>query len=175
VEEIGSTLEDACEQYVGCTLVAEPHYGFDWYHPPGGPFGDHGAPTPFHLRVERLYSYMGERRGMVARVTESGFVYDGFWLVGMTRHLGVWNFANRPATYNLLLCPDEPAEGKPEDRPESSHLWPVWHLRGQPQASGFGRIAESLECCAAYDAHREAEWREQQRHAEPDAAADGET
>lgn len=153
-----STLEAACEQYVGRALFVEPHYGFGWVHPPGSPFG-HGATPPFRVRVERVYSYQSQRRGIVARVTEPGFVYDGFWLVSTTRHLGVWNFTDRPATYNLLLCPEEPAEGKPEDRPEYSHLWPVWHLRGQPQASGFARIAESLECCSAYDARREAEAR----------------
>jgi hypothetical protein len=158
-----STLEAACEQYVGRTVIVEPHYGFGWAHPSGGPFGHGGAPPPFHLRIERVYSYQGNRRGVVARVTEPGFVYDGFWLVSMTRHLGVWNFTDRPATYNLLLCPDEPVEGKPQDRPEYSELWPVWHLRGQPQASGYGRIAESLECCAAYDARREAEAREDPR------------
>jgi hypothetical protein len=111
-------------------------------------------------------SYKGERRGVLARVTEAGFAYDGFWLVSMTRHLGVWNFTDRPATYNLLLCPEEPVEGKEEDSPEFGKLWPVWHLRGQPQASGFGRIAESLQRRADYDAKRDAE-------AQKGAAADG--
>ena len=156
-----STLEAACDQYVGRTLIVEPHYGHGWYHPPGGPFGDHGVPTRFHLRVERVYSYKDERRGVLAQVTEPGFVYDGFWLVSMTRHIGVWNFTDRPATYNLLLCPEEPVEGKEEDSPEYGKLWPVWHLRGKPQASGFGRIAESLQCCADYDARRDAEAKQQ--------------
>jgi hypothetical protein len=166
MEDRCSTLEDACEQYVGRTLIVEPYYGYGWVHPPGGPFGDHGTPTPFRLRVERVYLYKGQRRGLLARVTEPGFVYDSFWLVSMTRHLGVWNFTDRPAAYNLLLCPEEPVEGQEEDSPEYGKLWPVWHLRGQPHASGFGRIAESLGCCAAYDARREAEARDQ-RPAEP--------
>jgi hypothetical protein len=114
-----------------------------------------------------VYSYKGERRGVVARVTEPGFVYDGFWLVSMTRHLGVWNFTDRPATYNLLRCPEEPVEGKEVDLPKYGKLWPVWRLRGQPQASGFGRIAESLQYCAEYDARRDAE-------AEQGATAEGE-
>jgi hypothetical protein len=161
-----STLQAGCERYVGRTLIVEPHYGYGWAHPPGGPFGDHGTPPPFHVRVGRVYSYLGERRGILARVTEPGFVSDGFWLVSMTRHLGEWNFTDRPANYNLLLCPDEPAEGKPEDAPEYGKLWPVWHLRGHPQASGFGRIAESLQWCADYDAKRDAE-------AEQGISADG--
>jgi hypothetical protein len=111
--------------------------------------------------VERVYAYKSERRGVVARVTEPGFLYDGFWLVSMTRHVGIWNFTDRPATYNLLLCPEEPIEGKEEDSPEYGKLWPVWHLRGKPQASGFGRIAESLHCCADYDARRDAEAKRQ--------------
>jgi hypothetical protein len=109
---------------------------------------------------------MGERRGIVARVTEPGFVYDEFWLVSMTRHLGVWNFIDRPATYNLLLCPEEPVEGKQEDAPDHGKLWPVWHLQGQPQVSGFGRIAESLQACAEYDAR-------QDKQARGDNSADG--
>ena len=99
----------------------------------------------------------GARRGVVARVVEPGFVYDGFWLVSMTRHLGVWNFTDRPAAYNLLLCPEQPVEGREEDSPEYGRFWPVWHLRGQPQASGFGRIAETLQCCVEYDARLIAE------------------
>jgi len=150
-----SALEAACEEYAGRTLIVEPLYGYGWCHPPGGPFGDHGTPTPFHIRVERLYTYKGERRGVLARVTEPGFVYDGFWLVSMTRHLGEWNFTDRPANYNFLLCPEEPVEGKEEDSPEYGKLWPVWQLKGHPHASGFGRIAETLECCADYDAKRQ--------------------
>jgi hypothetical protein len=42
--------------------------------------------------------------GWLARITEPGFLYNGFWLVSMTRHLGVWNFTDRPATYNFPLC-----------------------------------------------------------------------
>lgn len=147
-----STLEAGCDKYVGRTLIVEPHYGHGWYHP----FGDHKVPTPFHLRVERVYLYKGKRRGVLAQVTEAGFVYDGFWLVSMTRHVGEWNFTDRPASYNLLLCPEVPIEGK-EDSPEYGKLWPVWHLQGQTQASGFGRIAESMECFAEYDARRDAE------------------
>jgi hypothetical protein len=161
VTENVSTLEAGCEKYVGRTLIVEPHYGHGWHHPPGGPFGDHGVPTPFHLCVERAYAYKGERRGVVARVTEPGFLYEGFWLVSMTRHVGVWNFTDRPATYNMLLCPEEPVEGKEEDFPEYGKLWPVWHLQGKPQASGFGRIAESLQCCADYDARFDAEAKRQ--------------
>lgn len=153
------TLEESCEDYVGRTLIVEPHSGYGWRHPNGGPFGEHGVPTPFHTRIERVYSYKGERRGVLARVNEAGFVYDGYWLVSMNRHLGEWNFTDRPAHYNLLICPEEPVEGKEEDSPEFGELWPVWHLRGQPQASGFGRIAESLQCCADYDAQRDTEAR----------------
>jgi len=166
VTENASTLEAGCDEYVGRTLIVEPYYGYGWYHQTSGPFGDHGVPAPFHLRVQRVYSYKEERRGVLARVTEPGFVYDGFWLVSMTRHVGVWNFTDRPARYNLLLCPEEPVEGKEEDSPEYGKFWPVWHLRGQPQASGFGRISESLQCCAEYDARQDAE-------AEQGAAADG--
>lgn len=155
-----STLERVCEEYVGRTLIVEPYYGHGWYHPSGGPFGDHEIPPPFHFRIERLYSYKGEGRGVLAHVTEPGFVYHGFWLVSMTRHLGKWNFTDRPANYNLLLCPEEPIEGNEQDSPEYGQLWPVWHLRGQPQASGFGRIAESLQCCGDYEARLDTEGEE---------------
>ncbi len=155
---IGSTLDAACDEYVGCELVVEPHYGYGWFHQ-GTPLRDPAVPPPFHIRVVRVYSYQGERRGVLARVAEPGAGYDGFWMVGMTRHLGIWNFTDRPAAYNLLLCPEEPVPGRPEDSPEYGKLWPVWHLRGNPCASGFGRVAESLQCCEDYDARRQAEAR----------------
>jgi hypothetical protein len=119
-------------------------------HQEGKPFSDYsGVPPSFHLQVVRVYSYKGERRGVLARITEPGLLYNGFWLVSMTRHLGAWNFTDRPAAYNLHLCPEEPVEGKPEDSPDYAELWPIWHLQGSSQASGFGPVAESLECCAA--------------------------
>jgi hypothetical protein len=82
----------------------------------------------------------------------------------------VWNFTERPANYNLLLCPEEPIEGKPEDSADYGRLWPVWHLQGHRHASGFGRIADSLQWCADDDAKRDAEAKHQ---AEQGAPADG--
>lgn len=156
-----STLEATCDQYVGRTLIVEPHYGHGWYHPSGGPFGDHGVPTPFHLRVERVYSYKDERRGVLARVTEPGFVYDGFWLVSMTRHIGVWNFTDRPATYNLLLCPEEPVEGKEEDSPEYGKLWPVWHCEANRRLQGSDGSPSRCSVAPDFDARRDAEAKQQ--------------
>ena len=171
MQAVGSTLEVACDHYIGRKLVVEPHYGYGWVHQEGNPFAKtQGVPPPFHLRIVRIYTYNEERRGVLARITEPHFLYDGFWLVSMTRHQGLWNFTDRPANYNLLLCPEEPLEGKPEDSPDYGKLWPVWHLRGYPHASGFGRIAESLQWCADFDAKRDAKARQQ---AEQDAANDG--
>jgi hypothetical protein len=168
---VGSTLEEACDQYVGRTLVVEPHNGWGWFHQEARPFLEsRGVPPPFRLEVVRVYTYKGERRGVLARVREPGFLYDGFWLVGMTRHRGVWIFTDRPAHYNLLLCPQEPIQGKPEDSPYYGELWPVWHLQGRPQASGIGRIAESLQWCADHDATQDAEAR---RQAGPNAVTGG--
>ena len=158
METVCSTLEDACDQYAGRTLIVQPHSGYGWVHQEGKPFMENGGvPTPFRLNVLRIYLYKGERRGVLARITEPGFLYDGYWLVSMTRHKGIWNFTDRPATYNLLICPEEPVEGKVEDSLDQSELWPVWHLQGYPHVSGFGRIAETLQWCADYDAKREEE------------------
>lgn len=82
-------------------------------------------------------------------VAEPGFQYDRFWIVTMTRHQGTWNFTDRPGMCNVLLCPEEPLQGKPENAPGSGHLWPVWELRGSPHASGFGVVAESEELAQA--------------------------
>ena len=65
-----------------------------------------------------IVSIKDERRGVLACVTESGFVYDGFCQVGMARYLGVWNHTDRPATYNLSLCPDESVRSTEEDSSE---------------------------------------------------------
>src|SRR5262249_25716647 len=144
----------------------------------GGPLRPHplagagGPRPPFRLCVARVYTYKGERRGVLARVTEPGFLYDRYWLVSMTRDGGVWNFTDRPAAYNLLLCPEEPVEGKPEDAPLCAKLWPIWHLRGRPHTLGCGRIAESLQRCADYDARQQAQARQRSGPAEPPAAPD---
>ena len=77
MEAVGSTLDDACDQYVGRTLVVEPQYGWGWVHQEGEPFAENrGVPPSFHLRVLRVYKYRGERRGVLARITEPGFLYE---------------------------------------------------------------------------------------------------
>ncbi len=164
MKNFGSTLEDACDHYAGRMLVVEPDFAEGWVHQvevvePYCGYGWHlapklfaktgGLPPPFRLQVVRVYTYKGERRGVLARVTEPGFLYDGYWLVSMTRDGDVWNFTDRPAAYNLLLCPQESVEGKPEDAPLVGELWPIWHLRGHPHTIGFGLIAESLQLCEA--------------------------
>jgi hypothetical protein len=185
VDTFGSTLEDGCGQYAGRTLVVEPDRAHGWVHQvlvvePYCGYGWHlatnpfavagGLPPPFRLFVARVYTYKGERRGVLARVAEPGFLYDGYWLVSMTRDVGVWNFTDRPAAYNLLLCPEEPVEGKPEDAPLCGKLWPIWHLRGRPHTLGCGRIAESLQRFAGYDLRQQTQARERSGPADPAAA-----
>ena len=93
---VGSTLEDACARYVGRVLSVQPQNGHGWFHQ-----GEEASterrrvPPPFHVRVVRVYTYLGERRGVLGRVVEPGFKYDGFWLVSVTRHKGTWNFTDR--------------------------------------------------------------------------------
>lgn len=151
-----STLDAECDAYAGRMLIVEPHYGYGWTHQTGSPLPAGAVPDPFQARVVRVYSYQGERRGIVARVTQPGFAYDGYWLVSMTRHIGTWNFTDRPAHYNLLLCPEEPSQGPDADASQPGGQWPAWDLRGQPVASGFGRIAESLQYCVDDDARHTA-------------------
>ena len=44
---VGSTLEAACDQYIGRTLVVEPHNGWGWVHQQGQPFAEsQGVPPP---------------------------------------------------------------------------------------------------------------------------------
>lgn len=134
-------LAQECDASIGRVLTVQPIYGYGWYHEAkaGGPKA-YEVPEPFHVRVQRIYTYLGERRGIVGRITEPDFIYDEFWLVSMTRHVGIWNFTDRPAQSNLLICPDTPLEGAVEDAPAFGEQWPVWQLRGHPQASGFGII-----------------------------------
>jgi hypothetical protein len=137
-----SELEESCERYAGRTLVVEPLYGHGWRHEAGNPFADNwGVPPPFHVRVLRLYRYRGDLRGIVARISEPGFMYDGFWLVSVTRYQGTYNFTSRWTLHDLLICPEEPIE----DRSDEFRTWPVTDPRGYPKTTGCGSIAESLK------------------------------
>ena len=140
-----SALEESCERYAGRTLVVEPVDGHGWTHEARNSFADNwGVPPPFHVRVLRLYRYRGFLRGVVARISEPGFLYDGFWLVSETRYLGVYNFTSRWSLHNLLICPEEPVENRSIESSEHVKTWPVTDPRGYPQTTGYGSIAESL-------------------------------
>jgi hypothetical protein len=103
------------------------------------------VPPPFHVRVVHLFRLEGELRGVVGRITEPSFLYDELSLVGTTRLVGIWNFTDRPAVYNLEVWSEAPTEGDLEDRSEHANLGSMGFLRGHPHAYGFGQIAESAE------------------------------
>src|SRR5262245_21967120 len=92
-----STLDTSCDQYVGCTVYVAPFYGYGWtseIKSPPKPWD--WVPTPFHVRILRIYEHRGNRRGFVGKVDEAGHEFHNLWIVCMTRHCGRFDFDKRP-------------------------------------------------------------------------------
>jgi hypothetical protein len=144
--EAESTLDDTCDAFIGKVVYIRPIYGYGWRHEGHGHFSGYpGVPTPFHARIQRFFGYrMNRRRGFFANVEEVGHPFDGFYMVGCTRHRGCFNFTDRPSAYNMLLSIEEPRIGDESD-PNSTAHWPAWFPGGNTHSAGFGDIAETPE------------------------------
>jgi hypothetical protein len=99
-------LDESAITFVGRTLKVTPIYGWGWDGNPEAP----APPAPFHLRLQRLWFMLGERRGGVGRIEERGHPYDGKWVVFSTRHQGTFNFTTSPGPHNISIAAAEPMD-----------------------------------------------------------------
>ena len=99
-------LDESTFAFVGAILSVSPIYGWGWVGNPEAP----APPSPFRLRLRRIWSAFGERRGGGGVIEERGHPYDGTWVVFSTRHQGTFNFTTSPGHYNLEICLAEPVE-----------------------------------------------------------------
>jgi hypothetical protein len=122
-------LDESAEKFIGELLAVTPHHGYGWSHngksiaPP---------PSPFHMRLHRLWNHDGTRRGGVAQVEQPGHPCDGLWVVFSTRHVKPYDLASRTDVYNLDLGAGDPianAEG-----------WPMLPAGGA-NFQGWGNVA----------------------------------
>ncbi len=146
LEEAQSTLDTASERLLGGIVYVKTVNGHGWNHHghdhyPGYP----GVPAPFHVRIDQFFSYrMNSRRGFLGTIAEVGHPFDGFGMICCTRHVGQFNFIDRIARYNLLVCPGVPRLGEPTD-PNCTVHWPAFYPTGEVYSYGFADIAESIE------------------------------
>jgi hypothetical protein len=110
---MNASLDDSTEAFIGQILTVDPFHGYGWTEA----FAEQGEvshrevdpPDPFHITLERLWSWKEDaRRGGVGRVESPGHLLDGMWVVFSTRHVGVWNFTDRLGAYNVDLSSVEP-------------------------------------------------------------------
>lgn len=108
-------LVQGSERYIGQLLLVRPIYGWGWgeSYMEGTKKKERSidVPSPFHVRVERLWSFQDVRRGVVARVEEPNCSFNGYWVTLSTRHEGSYRF-DEVNHYNITLDADEPKDGK---------------------------------------------------------------
>ena len=151
--EAESGLEPTCDRYFGEPVHVRPVYGHGWTHKGHGAYpGYPGVPDSFRVRVEDFYPFRNNpRRGFFATVDEPGHPFDGFGMICCTRHQGTFNFTDRPAMYNLLVCPGVPRLADLSD-PNCTEHWPVFYPSGDVFSYGFADIAESADHLAKWEA-----------------------
>jgi hypothetical protein len=120
-------LDDSALLYIGQILEVRPIYGWGWTRNVEEP----APPSKFWIRLSRLWSYQGERRGGVGQVQQPHHPFDGFWVVFSTRHAGTFNFADRPAHYNVTIGPNVPVDHSG---------WPSM-TGDDPHVTGFAEIS----------------------------------
>ena len=125
-------LDDSVLPYVGRMLEVRPFYGWGW----NGNVEEPAPPAEFMMRLVRLWSTQGERRGGVGRVEQPGHPFDGFWVVFSTRHVGTFDFADKPAHYNMSISPNVPV-----DRDDG---WPAMD-GAPPHVAGYAQIEPRID------------------------------
>ena len=127
----------APEHYVGVLLYFKPGYGWGWHRTDGD-----AAPVlfdyeivdragPFHIRVNRFFSFRSDLRGIVGRVEQGDHFLHGYWLSCADMLGGEHDFAERLSLrYDLSIGPIEP-----------SGDWPLVQ-NCSPIYGGYGILAD---------------------------------
>jgi hypothetical protein len=150
------SLDKSCiEKYSGRRVYVKTQAGWGWTRlerdAPRLSYKESAGPPSFYNRIERFFYYKGQLRGAIAKVEQPEHLYNGFWTVFYTRHLGLHDFVANLCSYIILIGPDEPRRGNIFDDPVWSINWPIWHFSQSPQLLGYAMIAESKEMLSSYE------------------------
>jgi hypothetical protein len=107
-------LTDACLRFVGRELYVRPFYGWGWHRGQASVDNDDferiESAGVFRIRVERLFSFRGELRGLVGVVTSEVHLFSGAHIVAAEMREGVHDFeSNLCHRYDLELGSAAPA------------------------------------------------------------------
>lgn len=92
-------LENSCENQIGGLLKVIPIHGWGWYKNNESV----EPPSPFILRLNRLWQHDGIRRGGIGEIEDSSHVYNGYMAIFDLRHYGCFNFTNKTGHYNIEI------------------------------------------------------------------------
>jgi hypothetical protein len=131
-------LDSSTDAFVGRLLFVAPVFGSGWdviAMDAAHARATFVVPPPFHVRLERIWTEQGERRGGVARIMENGHPYDDYYVVFSIRHEGMWNFSSRMGMHTITIGPEAPTHGA-LGRPVLD--------RGAPRLSGCAEIRAAM-------------------------------
>ena len=135
----------APESYVGGLLYLKPGYSWGWHRADGS-----AAPVlfdceivdragPFHIRVNRFFSFRNDLRRVVGRVEQEGHFLHGYCLSCVDMLGGAHDFTDRLSMrYDLSIGPIEPFG----DWPLVQNCSPIY--------GGYGVLAEDEDAANRY-------------------------
>jgi hypothetical protein len=133
-------LDESAEECVGGLLSVKPFYDWGWSET----LIESGrqkqtvieVPSPFQVRVTRVWHYETARRGFVGRVEDKDSPFNGRWVTISTRHRVPYRITE-PGHYNIDLDVSEPTENKDG--------WPIpKDIENRDCASGYAEVVGKL-------------------------------
>jgi hypothetical protein len=159
-----SHLDDSVLEFIGKLVCARPVYGWGWSM--SSDKGTNSAnsvpveiPILFQFRIAEYFDWNGERRGGIGHIEEPEHIYDGYWLLFYTRHVGCFDFSSRIADYNFHIGRNQPSLFPPSKNPQMAEAWPLPNFPNCSSVWGFGRIGMTGDVMTNFEEERLKKWK----------------
>jgi hypothetical protein len=156
-ERVNSNLDDSVLAFIDKSVCTQPVYGWGWAegYEEKQEFSPAEVPNPFSFRIAEFFEWNGERRGGIGQILEANHIYDGFWFLFYTRHIGCFDFVHRIGNYNFHIGSRRPSLYPPSHDPMMAERWPLPRFADCPSIVGYGRIGVSREVMENFEGENE--------------------
>ncbi len=147
-----SRLDDSVLEFIGKRVCARPVYGWGWSKSGDGTNFVNSVPveipTVFHFLIASFFDW----------IEEPEHIYDGYWLLFYTRHVGCFDFSSRIADYNFHIGQNQPSLFSPSKNPQMAKAWPLPNFPNCSSVWGYGRIGMTNDVITNFEEERLKKW-----------------
>ena len=103
-------LDGHSERFIGKRLIVTPLEHLDFFRddPEHSDLKMERLDNkPFHIRLVEFWHHFGKHYGGIAKVEETGYSVDNFWVIFSISKAGIYNFKKRIGMFIVRLGPEE--------------------------------------------------------------------